>query len=151
MTILAGHGGVHAYQWKVAHIMVKDHLFTPALLVMTALALFALFAFMNIVEAVAHLAFSFVFFLAGITLMAEIASYITVFTFQRVFGLFGVIEFGLAPALYLVTVVALFAIATLVLVVMFVTVDAGSLGEFLVAETVFFPCVCTVTVLAAFA
>jgi hypothetical protein len=150
MAVLAWHGGVHADEWEVAHVVIEYHPLAPASFAVTLLALVALLAAVHIIEAVAHAAFGLVLFLAGVTLMTADTGYVAMLALEGILGIPGMVEPGLAPAHYLVAVVALVAVTALVFVVMFVTVDAGSAGKFFVAETVLFPSSGTMAVLAAF-
>jgi len=136
-------------QREATHVMIEDDLLTPTGLVVTTLALLTLFTSMYIIKAVTHMAFGFIFLFCGIALMTEGTAHVAVSALERIFGVFGVIEFGLAPALDFMTIIAFFAIAAFMFVIMCVTVDAGRQSELFVIKGMLFPGTFAVAVLTA--
>ena len=97
MAFLALGRSVHAYQGKAGQVMIEKDFFVPAPFIMAVIALFALFAQVNIVFPVARDAVGFHLVLVNFALVTERTGKVLVFAAKREIGLLVVVKRMLAP------------------------------------------------------
>lgn len=132
MTFLARGHRVQAQERETCEIVIEAHANLPAFLVVAALTLLSLLAFVHVVGAMATDAGHVCLMLFRVALVAGYALEVLVLAAKREVGFFAVVEARILPSLCGMTVLAFSAVAALVHVVRAVAGDAGCLELYLV-------------------
>jgi len=125
VAALARHRRVQSDQRKFCEAVIERNFFRPAGFVVAALAFITLLAFVNIIIAVTGNAGHRQFLGFNISPMAAFTRQVFVFPFQRKFGVFGMIKFGIFPFLFVVTLLTLITVFAFVNIVSAMAIDAG--------------------------
>lgn len=123
MAFFTGHRGVQAKQGEAGQVVIENNTVAPAGHLMAALTLLAFLSLVNIIRLVAAETGGREVFIVNVAAMTGVAQQLLMLALQWKPGVVLVIEATFFPLLLVVTGLTFFAVATMVRIVVTMTVD----------------------------